>query len=239
MHETDVVVVGGGVAGLTAGMFTARNGLETVVYDAGGSILQRNAHLENVPGFPAGINARQYLELLTDQARRAGCTIHEAMVSALERTEAGFAGVLEEGNQWRADRVIAASKNEVGYLADLESLEIREYGKPFVVTDDRGRTGVDGLYAAGRLAGVPHQAVVAAGHGATVAVTLLEDHEAGFYHDWVAPEGYFTERGRPVPPGVEEIDETERRRRERASVEYLSGALQPGQEEPETHPSLE
>jgi len=41
----DVVVVGGGVAGLSTAVFTARQGLDTLVIDDGGSLLRRNAHL--------------------------------------------------------------------------------------------------------------------------------------------------------------------------------------------------
>jgi len=47
---------------------------------------------------------------------------------------------------------------------------------------------VTGLYAAGRLARKRHRTVVAAGHGAEVAVALLEDHDRGFYHDWAVPD---------------------------------------------------
>jgi len=43
----DVLIVGGGVAGLSAATFTARTGLETLVIDTDESILRRNAHLEN------------------------------------------------------------------------------------------------------------------------------------------------------------------------------------------------
>lgn len=47
----EVIVVDGGVASLVAATFTARHGLDTLVVDAGESILRRNAHLENFPGF--------------------------------------------------------------------------------------------------------------------------------------------------------------------------------------------
>ncbi|WP_290818485.1 FAD-dependent oxidoreductase [Halovivax sp.] len=236
----DVTVVGGGVAGLSAGTFTARHGLETVVCSAGGSLLRRNAHLENYPGFPAGVNSRLLLELMAEQAERAGCEFREATVTRVERAAGGLAVETADDDAWASAVVIAATKNETGYLDGVDGIELVERGKTFVETDDRGRTGVEGLYAAGRLAGKPHQTVIAAGHGAEVAVTVLEAHGEGFYHDWVAPEGYFTGRGIDVPPGVEEIDEDERREREAKSLavmrEYFA---ERHPEEPEQHPNAE
>lgn len=49
--EFDVVIVGGGPAGCSAGVFCAREGLDTVIFDRGRSSLQRCAHLENYLGF--------------------------------------------------------------------------------------------------------------------------------------------------------------------------------------------
>ena len=239
----DVVIVGGGVAGLSASVFTARAGFETVVLDSGGSILRRNAHLENFPGFPAGVNARQLLDLLGEQTDRAGADRRLATVTSVERhddaEDRDFTVATDAGERYAADAVIAATKNETGYLDGIEGVGILDRGKTFVDTDERGRTGVDGLYAAGRLAEKPHQAVVAAGHGAEVAVTLLEDADRPFYHDWVAPDGYFTDRGRDLPPGCEEIDAEERRRREDESRAAMREALaEPHPDPQETHPSL-
>ena len=238
--STDVLVVGGGVAGRTAAVFTARHGLATVVLDAGRSILRRNAHLENYPGFPAGVNARLLLDLMADQLDRAGAAYREAEVAELARTADGFVATTAGGEAVEARSVVCATKNDAAYLEDLEGVEVVDRGKTFVATDDRGRTGVPGLYAAGRLAGKPHQTVVCAGHGAEVAVTLLEDTEVPFYHDWVAPEGYFTGRGRDVPPGCEEIDEAEFRRREAASLAAMRDALaEPHPAVPEQHPRVD
>ncbi len=179
------------------------------------------------------------LELLADQAERAGAALHEAEVTALSRSDAGFVAETAAGASIAASRVIAATKNAVGYLEGLDGVELIDEGKAYVDTDGRGRTGVEGLYAAGRLARKPHQAVVCAGHGAEVAVTLLEDLDDAFYHDWVAPAGYFTGRGRDVPPGCEEIDEAEFRRREREALEAMRGYLaEPHPETPEQHPSV-
>jgi len=67
----DVVVVGGGVAGLSTAVFTARQGLDALVVDPGESILRRNAHLENFPGFQLGVDPRRLLDLLAEQAAGA------------------------------------------------------------------------------------------------------------------------------------------------------------------------
>jgi len=233
----DVLIVGGGVAGLSAATFTARTGLETLVIDTDESILRRNAHLENYPGFPAGVNARQLLDLIAEGAERAGCERREGEVIRIAHDDA-FTAETAAGDRYRADRVIAATKNAVDYLPD--GVEIVDRGKPFVAVDERGRTDVPGLYAAGRLAGKPHQAIVSAGHGAEVAVTLLEDADEPFYHDWVAPAGYFTDRGRDLPPGCEEIDDAERRRREDAAREHMRERFaEPHSADQPTHPSLE
>ena len=238
--EYDVVVVGGGVAGRSAAIFTARHDFETLVVDAGSSLLRRNSHLENYPGFPAGVNSRLLLDLMAEQADRAGATFREAEVTRVVETGDGFEIETADGDQIRSSYVIAATKNEVSYLEDVDGVGILDRGKAYVDCDERGRTGVEGLYVAGRLAEKPHQTVVCAGHGAEVAVTLLEDADVGFYHDWVAPEGYFTGRDRELPPGCEEIDEDERRRREDESLAAMREFIaEPHPEEPEQHPSVE
>ena len=239
IDSSDVLVVGGGVAGLSAATFTARHGLDTLVVDAGASILRRNAHLENFPGFPAGVNGRHLLDLLREQSTEAGCRHETASVTTVDSTDSGFLAETDAGDRYRATYVVAATKNVVDYLEAVDGVGIVERGTAFVDTDDRGRTGVDGLYAAGRLAEKPHQAAVCAGHGAEVGVTILEDDDQPFYHDWVAPDGYFTDRGRDLPPGCEEIDETERAEREAASLAVMRERFSdPHPDEQRTHPSL-
>jgi len=200
-HESyNVIVVGGGVAGLSASVFTARHGLETLVVDAGESILRRNAHLENFPGFPAGVNARRLLDLLGEQAEAAGCERVEDTVVRVEETDdgSGFTVETEAGDRYRTEYVVAATKNELDYMADVDGVGIIDRGKAFVDVDERGRTGVDGRYAAGRPVERPHQAAVRAGHGVEVGVTGLEDDDRPFYHDLVTPEGYHRPRARPA-----------------------------------------
>lgn len=237
-QSPSVTVVGAGPAGLTAGIYTARAGLDTTILHDGSSILNRNAHLENMPGFPAGVSARRFLELTRQQARRNGCTIREGAVTELRRTDEGFAVETTERTR-ESEYVVCASWADTDYLDDLAIETITRGSKEYFDVDSEGFTGTDGLYAAGRVAGEPHQTVVAAGHGAKVGLAVIDDSDVPFYHDWVTPEGYFTDRGRPIPPGCEEIDDEERARRERQTLEQMQEAFETRYPDPpRQHPSV-
>lgn len=234
-----VVVVGGGVAGLSAALFTARAGLATTVVSTGESILERNAHLENFPGFPAGVNPRLLLDLLEEQADEAGAEFADGRVQRVTRGGDGFELLDADDERYAADYVIAASWSDATYLEGLDVEFLDRGSKTFVGVDEFGSTSVEGLYAAGRLAEQHHQTVVAAGHGAQVGIAIVEDSDVEFYHDWTVPEGYFTERGREVPPGCEEIDDAERERREADSLERMREAFaEPHPDEPTMHPTV-
>ena len=88
-NDYDVLVGGGGPAGLSAGIFTARAVLETLLVNDGDPILRRNAHLENYPGFPAGVNSHRLIDMMEAQADRAGCERQENRVTDLNEPQMG------------------------------------------------------------------------------------------------------------------------------------------------------
>ena len=236
--QPELVVVGAGPAGLSAAVFAARAGFQTTVVEDGSSILRRNAHLENFLGFPAGVNSRLLLDMGREQAERSGAEFVETDVESVERAdgEARFSVRTDDGDHG-ADRVIVASWADASILDAFDIDTTQQGSKTYVETDD-GRTTVDGLYVAGRLAGQPHQTIVNAGHGAKAALSAIHDSEVPFYHDWVAPEGYFTDRGRDVPPGCEEITEDERKEREEESLRMMREFFESAHpDEPTPHPS--
>ncbi|WP_049927973.1 FAD-binding protein [Halopiger goleimassiliensis] len=222
----DVAVVGAGPAGCAAGVFCARAGLETVVLSNGRSTLTKCAYVENYLGFPAGIEPRTLLDLAREHAREAGCELRAGTVDTGRRTDDGF-DLVVDGESIPADFVLATSWADSDYLQDLGvSTEPEEPGPVDVVpTDADGRTDVGGVYAAGRITSTHHQALVAAGDGARVALTLINDVVPDFYNDWVVPEGYYEQYDREVPVGVEAIGHEERRRRAERGRERLREVL--------------
>ena len=76
--DHDVLVIGGGAAGLSAATFLARYGFDTLVLARGKSAIGQCAHLENYLGFPAGITPEQFLALGRTQVEHEGGTVAEA-----------------------------------------------------------------------------------------------------------------------------------------------------------------
>jgi len=83
MQDIDVVVIGAGVAGLTAAMVAGRHGVKVAVVDrigVGGQI-STVERIENFPGFPLGIAGHELGPLLHEQAEAAGA---EFMLDTIE-----------------------------------------------------------------------------------------------------------------------------------------------------------
>jgi len=92
MRHHDLVIIGGGATGMTAGVYAARARMDVLVLEAllpGGQL--NNADLiENYPGFPEGIMATDLVELMEKQARRFGVKIERAEVEVLQPRENDF-----------------------------------------------------------------------------------------------------------------------------------------------------
>ena len=73
----DVLIIGAGPAGLTAGIYCCRAGLDTAIIEklyAGGQAFNTDL-IENYPGFPDGISGQELASLMERQAKRLGCEI--------------------------------------------------------------------------------------------------------------------------------------------------------------------
>ena len=107
----DVIIVGAGPAGLTAGIYCSRGRLDTVILErnmAGGQIALTEL-VENYPGFPEGISGFDLSEKMKSQAVQFGAELREIeAVTALRAEPDGFYSVATDRGALRARSVILA-----------------------------------------------------------------------------------------------------------------------------------
>lgn len=75
----DVIIIGGGPAGLTAGIYTSRDKLDTLLLEQElvGGTPTKTHFIENYPGFPEGISGIDLMERFKKQAKRFGVQFRE------------------------------------------------------------------------------------------------------------------------------------------------------------------
>ncbi len=112
-NEYEVVIIGGGPAGLTAGIYTARNRLNGLLIEKGGigGLMVNAEQMENYPGFPEGISGFELGELMHKQALKYGLEISLAEVSGIELQEKQKVVKTTQGN-FIAGAVIIAGGSE-------------------------------------------------------------------------------------------------------------------------------
>jgi thioredoxin reductase (NADPH) len=111
MTETwDLIVVGGGPGGLTAGLYAARMGLRVIILEAGicGGRMMNAWRVENYPGFDA-ITGGELAAKMREQAAKAGAVIREmTSIEKLKLSSGVKVATSSEGEQFRALAVILA-----------------------------------------------------------------------------------------------------------------------------------
>ena len=108
----DLIIIGGGPAGLTASIYASREGAETLLIERSGLGGQAGitVGLDNFPGFPEGISGQEFAERVTRQAKRFGVEILQAQDVEKLETDHGYNEVhTSDGKHYHARAVLIAS----------------------------------------------------------------------------------------------------------------------------------
>ncbi len=105
----DIIIVGGGVAGLTAAIYALRAGKNVLVIEKAGfgGQIAFSPKVENIPGTKQ-ISGSEFADQLTDQALSLGAEVELETVIGVEKTGDGFTVSTEEGGSYQAKAVIVA-----------------------------------------------------------------------------------------------------------------------------------
>ncbi|CAJ52560.1 oxidoreductase (homolog to thioredoxin-disulfide reductase) [Haloquadratum walsbyi C23] len=192
-HMHDVLVIGGGVAGLQAAVFTAKAGLETVVLDDGNPLVSNTDKIQNLLT-EERIAGDEIIKSGRERVMEFDGNIEKATVTRLDREDmpGPFTVTTESDDSYRSEAVIIATANEFDMLTPLDD-EIEYVDGPegeftmekHIQTDDANQAS-DNIYVAGLANTWEYQTAVAIGDGAKAAINLVSDRneEAYIDHDW-------------------------------------------------------
>lgn len=134
--KTDVLIIGGGPAGLTAGIFTTRAGLSTVLIErlAIGGQASLTYLVENYPGFDK-ISGFDLTDRMAKQAEANGVDIVYGTVNSLDKSEHGFI-VKTNDETYEADKVIIACGCKTRRLGLINEVELTGHGVSYCASCD-------------------------------------------------------------------------------------------------------
>jgi len=160
--DSDVVIIGGGCAGLTAGIYTARARLKTLLLDKlqPGGQLATTHEVENYPGFPEVATGPEIMDAFARQAERFGCEFRSTEVKSVRADEPVLRIVQTDQGDIRCKAIIVASGADPKTLGVPGEDRLRGRGVSYCATCDApffrdkdvavvggGNTAVDeGLY---------------------------------------------------------------------------------------------
>lgn len=136
MSRYEVIIIGGGPAGLTAGLYTSRAGLKGLLVERGmfGGQMVNAALVENYPGFPKGISGGELGSLMHQQALGYGLETITAEATGLARGQP--LGVSTSEGTFEASSVIIAAGSKYRKLEVSGEESLAGHGVSYCATCD-------------------------------------------------------------------------------------------------------
>ena len=183
----DLIIIGGGPAGITAGIYASRQKLNTLLITKtfGGQITRKAVKIENYPGF-LEISGQQLIERLVNHLKNYSVSIELDEVSRVEKKEEGFLVKTKNQKTFETKTIIIASGADPRPLEAEREKEFIGKGLSYCVTCD------------GPLFNGKTVAVVGGGNAGFEAAIFLSDFAKKIYILEYNPQ-----------PGADEKNQTE------------------------------
>ena len=128
MDTQDTIIIGSGCAGLTAGIYSSRANLKTIIFagnlDYKGGLLMKTSIVENYPGYPDGILGSDLILNFEKQAIKYGCDIIDKDVISIKKYQNNYWEVQDSNNNIYITKTIiiatGSTPNKLG-LEDEDS----------------------------------------------------------------------------------------------------------------------
>ena len=137
MLERDLAIIGGGPAGLAAGIYGARAALKTVLFELGmpGGLAASTDVIENYPGFSEGVGGPELAQSMEAQAKRFGLEIVYSGVEEIAKKEGYFLLKTDDG-EFKTGAVILATGAKPNFLKVKGETEYHGRGVSYCATCD-------------------------------------------------------------------------------------------------------
>lgn len=134
----DVLIIGGGGAGLTAALYTSRAKLSTLLLEklAPGGQIALTDMVENYPGFPEGVTGGEISQRMEEQAKRYGTEVLYEEVAVIERKDGSFIVKTAGDQNFQSRSVIVASGASYRNLGVPKERELTGRGVSYCATCD-------------------------------------------------------------------------------------------------------
>lgn len=134
----EVLIVGSGIAGLSAAVYTARGGNDTLILrgDEPGGQLTLTTEVANYPGFPETVGGQELVKNIEEQAKKFGTEVGNGFVVDIDDEDRPFEVKLKNGESVTSDSVIVASGASARTLGVEGEDELMGYGVSTCATCD-------------------------------------------------------------------------------------------------------
>ncbi|MDG3442171.1 thioredoxin-disulfide reductase [Nitrospirillum amazonense] len=137
-HRTKVLIIGGGPAGYTAGIYAARANLQPILVQGmqPGGQLMITTEVENYPGFAQAVQGPDLMEQMRQQAEHVGTTLVYDVITSVDFSQRPFVAKADSGDEFVADTVIIATGAQARWLGVAGEQEFQGAGVSACATCD-------------------------------------------------------------------------------------------------------